>query len=115
MIIQPEDPWQLRLHQNAQDLPASQPLPGTTARMDGERKPLAARSEAEGAGRRVEHTPCGTFLLDDVDLVRVDILRAGEFGRFAEVLGEFGDVSDVLLPGVNREVAHPHVFDHSLT
>jgi len=31
------------------------------------------------------------------------------------MLGVLGDTSDVLLLGVDREVSHPHVIDHSLT
>jgi hypothetical protein len=54
-------------------------------------------------------------LVQEIQLILADGLDVEHFWAFAEVLGETGHVSDILLLGADCEIAQLHIIDHALS
>ena len=81
-------------------------------------RPVLAECGAVEKAKRtdgdVERAPGHALFLDQVDLPGPDVLRAQFCGRAAEVAGEGGDASDVVVLRALGAVADPEVFEHPL-
>ena len=93
-------------------------LLGLLGERDGLDVPVPAEGlevqEAEGADRLIEATPSQLSLLYQVQLIGPYFVEPEQFRRAVEVASKQRDLADVVLDGVRGQVAHPHVFDHSL-
>ena len=71
--------------------------------------------EAEGADRLIETAPSHLSGVHQIQLIGPYIVERQLLRGALEVAGEQHDLPDVAVDGAGREVAHLHVFDHSLT
>jgi hypothetical protein len=73
-----------------------------------------AVEEAQGTADLVEGARRDVAVVDEVEQVGADLLRAELIRGPLVVPGELGDGPEVGVPGVGGEVAHLHVFEHAL-
>src|SRR6185437_15022210 len=71
--------------------------------------------EAQGADGLVENAPRGLLVLQQVQLVGADFLRAEQVGGAAEVAGEANEVAQVGLARARAVVAQVEVVEKALT
>ena len=71
--------------------------------------------EAEGADRLIEAAPSQLSGVHQMQLIGPYIVERQQLRGALEVASEQRDLPDVAVDGAGREVAHLHVFDHSLT
>ncbi len=53
------------------------------------------------------------LLVEEMQLIGADMLGSELIGGGLKVLGELGDIADITVDGVGREVANLHVFEHA--
>ena len=71
--------------------------------------------ELQGGNALIDGFGGKLAFVEEVKLILADGLDVEKLGAHAEVLGESGDHSDVVLLGAGCQVAQLHIFDHALT
>ena len=93
-------------------------LLGLLGEWDGVDVPVLAKrlevQEVEGADRLIKATPTQLSLVYQMQLIGPYLVGPEQLRRAVEVAGKQRDLPDVAVDDVRGQVAHLHVFDHSL-